>query len=48
MTAKPVAPQAETAGIIRFPDAPPEEMTDFEYVNFPAYPPSLALHFGAL
>ena len=36
----------QTAPIVRFPDPPPEEMTAFEYVNFPAYPPSLALHFG--
>ena len=47
MTAKPVAPQPETAGILQFPDPPPEEMTAFEHVNFPAYPPSLALHFGS-
>ena len=46
MTTRPIAPMTDAAGIIQFPDAPPEEMTAFDYVNFPAYPPSLAVHFG--
>ena len=46
MTSKPIIPQAEAGEIIQFPDAPPEELTAFDYVNFPAYPASLAAHFG--
>ena len=45
MTAKPVAPP-ESGAIVKFPDAPPEEMTAYHHVLFPGYPGSLALHFG--
>ncbi len=47
MTTKPVTPQPSAGRIIRFPDAPPEEMTAYHYVNFPGYPGFLALHFGS-
>ena len=46
MTTKPVASPSGSGAIIRFPDAPPEEMTAYYHVNFPGYPGSLALHFG--
>ena len=46
MTTKPIVPQPGTAGFIQFPEAPAEEMTAFDYVNFPAYPAALADHFG--
>lgn len=46
MTTKPVTPQPDAGEIVRFPDAPPEEMTAYHYVNFPGYPGFLALHFG--
>ena len=48
MTTKPVTPQPDAGEIIKFADAPPEEMTAFDYVNFPAYPAALAEHFGNL
>ena len=47
MTTKPVTPQPGAGKIIRFPDAPPEEMTAYHHVNFPGYPGFLALHFGS-
>jgi Uma2 family endonuclease len=47
MTTRPVKPQPDTSEIIQFPDAPPEEMTAFDHVNFPAYPAALAEHFGS-
>ena len=47
MTTKPVRPSPEAAEIVRFPDAPPEEMTAYHHVNFPGYPGFLALHFGS-
>ena len=47
MTTKPGTQQFEAGKIIRFPDAPPEEMTAYHYVNFPGYPGFLALHFGS-
>ena len=47
MTTKPVTPQPETGKLLRFPDAPPEEMTAYHHVNFPGYPGSIALHFGS-
>ena len=46
MTTKPVKSSPQAAETIRFPDAPPEEMTAYHYVNFPGYPGFLALHFG--
>ena len=46
MTTKPVTPQPGAGKIVRFPDAPPEEMTAYHQVNFPGYPGFLALHFG--
>jgi Uma2 family endonuclease len=46
MTPRPMTPQAEAGEIIQFPDAPPEELTAFDYINYPGYPPSLAEHFG--
>ena len=46
MTTRPVTPQPGAGEIIKFADAPPEEMTAFDYVNFPAYPAALAEHFG--
>ena len=46
MTTRPVKPQPDAEKIIRFPDAPPEEMTAYHHVNFPGYPGFLALHFG--
>ncbi len=46
MTLRPMTPQAEAGEIIQFPDAPPEELTAFDYINYPGYPPSLAEHFG--
>ena len=46
MTTKPVTPLPKYGAIIRFPDAPPEEMTAYHHVNFPGYPGSLSLHFG--
>ena len=47
MTTRPVSPQTGAGEIIQFPDVPPEEMTAFDYVNAPGYPPSLAAHFGS-
>ena len=47
MTTRPVTPQPGAGEIIKFPDVPPEEMTAFDYVNAPGYPPSLAAHFGS-
>ena len=46
MTTKPVKQSPEATEGIRFPDAPPEEMTAYHHVNFPGYPGFLALHFG--
>ena len=46
MTTKPVTPVPDAGEIIKFPDAPPEEMTAYHHVNFPGYPGFLALHFG--
>ena len=46
MTTKPVVPAQEAGEIVQFPDPPPEEMTAFHHVNYPAYPPCLMLHFG--
>ena len=46
MTTKPAALPPESGAIIKFPDAPPEEMTAYHHVLFPGYPGSLALHFG--
>ena len=46
MTTKRIAPQPNSEEILQFPDPPPEEMTAFDHVNYPAYPSSLALHFG--
>ena len=46
MTTRPVPPQPPAGEIIKFPDVPPEEMTAYDYVNAPGYPPSLAVHFG--
>ena len=45
MTTEPVV--AGITGIVKFPDAPPWELTAFKHVNFPAYPASLAFHFGS-
>ena len=46
MTTKPVTSQREARKIIRFPDAPPEEMTAYYKVNLPGYPGSLTAHLG--
>ena len=46
MTTKPTTLPPEFGAIIKFPDAPPEEMTAFHHVLFPGYPGTLALHFG--
>lgn len=46
MTTRRVHPQLYDAKIIQFADAPPEELTAFDHVNFPAYPAALAEHFG--
>ena len=46
MTTKPATPQ-DTGAIIKFPDAPPEEITAYHHVNFPGYPGALSLHFGS-
>ena len=46
MTTKPVTPQPAAGKIVQFPDAPPEEMTAYHYVNLPGYPGSLTAHFG--
>ena len=46
MTLRPAVPAAEAAGIVKFPDPPPEEMTAYHHVLFPGYPGALALHFG--
>ena len=46
MTTKPGTQQLGAGKMVRFPDAPPEEMTAYHYVNFPGYPGFLALHFG--
>ena len=46
MTTKPFTPPSDSGEIVRFPDQPPEEMTAYRHINFPAYPPSLAVHFG--
>ena len=47
MTTKRVSPSFDARKLICFPDAPPEEMTAYHHVNFPAYPASLAAHFGS-
>ena len=44
MTSRLGIPTPETK-IVQFPDPPPEEMTAFCDVNFPAYPASLSLRF---
>ena len=46
MTTRPVSPQPNAGEIIKFPDAPPEEMTAYFTVNMPGYPPSLLTHFS--
>ena len=46
MTTKRVFPSVDAGGIVQFPEAPPDEMTAYHHVNFPAYPASLAAHFG--
>ena len=46
MTTKPITPP-DAGAIIKFPDAPPEEMTAYHHVNFPGYPGALFLHFGS-
>ena len=46
MTTKPVTPQPGAGKLLRFPDAPPEEMTAYHHVNLPGYPGSLTAHFG--
>ena len=46
MTTKPVTPQPGAGKLLRFPDAPPEEMTAYFNVNLPGYPGSLTAHFG--
>ncbi len=46
MTLRSAVPAAEAAGIVKFPDPPPEEMTAYHHVLFPGYPGALALHFG--
>ncbi len=46
MTTKSTALSQESGAIVKFPDAPPEEMTAYHHVLFPGYPGSLALHFG--
>ena len=48
MTTKPTALSQESGAIVKFPDAPPEEMTAYHHVLFPGYPGFLALHFGNL
>ena len=47
MTTRPIIPSANAGEIVAFPDAPPEEMTAYDYVNFPGYPAALAEHFGS-
>ena len=46
MTTRPVTQPSYAGNIVRFPDAPPDEITAYHHVNFPAYPPALSLHFG--
>ena len=46
MTTRQIKPKPDTAEFIQFAEAPPEEMTAFDYVNFPGYPAALAEHFG--
>ena len=46
MTSRPVTATPDTEKVRQFPDVPPEEMTAFRHVNYPAYPASLSLHFG--
>ena len=46
MTTKPFRPQPGAGKLLRFPDAPPEEMTAYHHVNLPGYPGSLTAHFG--
>ena len=46
MTSRPVTGTLDTEKVRQFPDVPPEEMTAFRHVNYPAYPASLSLHFG--
>lgn len=46
MTTKPVRQSTASGKIVKFPDAPPEEMTAFHNVNLPGYPGSLTAHFG--
>ena len=45
MTIPPVTQGSTSAIVLQFPDPPPDEMTAFHHVGFPAYPASLALHF---
>ena len=45
MTVRHITQGLSNAKVLRFPDPPPEEMTAFHQVGFPAYPASLALHF---
>ena len=47
MTTKPDTRQLGAGKMIRFPDAPPEEMAAYHHVNVPGYPGSIALHFGS-
>ena len=46
MTTKPGTQRLGAGKVIRFPDAPPEEMTAYHNVNLPGYPGSLTAHFG--
>ena len=46
MTTKPTGPSPVTGEILQFLDPPPEEMTAFDRINYPALPPALASHFG--
>ncbi len=46
MSTKPVKAKSEAADIIRFPDAPPEEMTAYKHIHQHGYAPSLISHFG--
>ena len=51
MTTKPGMQAAKSAEmkeaeIVQFPDPPPEEMTAFNHVNYPADPASLMLHYA--
>ena len=46
MTTKPVTPSPDAGEIIKFPDAPPEEMTAYKHIHLHGYAPSLVAHFG--